>query len=82
MSPFFAFEMFSDVEISLASGILGMEGVCIVLALVREGEAGAEFGDSSLVKLREMCNALGLLASVGVGFDMVHERECVKGCEK
>lgn len=68
---------------SLASGMLCIVGVWIVLALVREGEAGEGFGDSSLVKLRDMCRALGLLASVGVGFDILSRiSHCGRGREE
>ena len=70
MSPLLALAVAMDVDISRASGIFGMLGVCIVLALVRDGEAGLECGDSSLVKLRDICRARGLRASVGAVFIM------------
>jgi len=69
MSPPLTLLVPSVPVMSLASGTLGMVGDCMVLALIREGDAGFVFGDSSLVKLRDICKALGLRASVddGVG---------------
>lgn len=59
---------------SLASGILWIVGVWIVLALILDGEPGAEDGDSKRVKLLEMCNARGRRLSSGDNeLDMLNE---------
>ena len=53
----------------------------MVLALIREGDAGFVFGDSSLVKLRDICKALGLRASVEDGVGILQGRPLGKGQE-